>query len=695
VEGSLSIDALIAQARREAHLEVAAEAEIEAAERARLRAAFEAGAPLVASVPIDLYDPIDGAVVRIGGGTVLTVAEHEGDILVGRLSDNSHSLGVVYEEAHRWTPRKYFLPLAALVDEAKVRTDDAEATADFDAERARGLGHRGTDTDTQIAVRGLEDLLLRDERAVLPRGVALVLRGGATARDARGVAVRLAPGTRAVVSAAVDDFDLEGDAPRIAVDVNGRALELAYDVLEDLDPRADVLSAREVEALAQASLDRRALLRRAGGVGAAVACLAADGVWYATGEGGAEDEALRQRVLSAMAPQLGAVVGYFGAGGKYWYELHGALLDLRERDCLSSVRPLAAALTGIGMHSARLWETYRACFLRRVHVGWSETRHYRTDSEGERRYSHSTWSKTYSTIWVEPRAISGSHPMVEGWRDDDAHREERGRRLLEERIFQLLETDPCDAERDFMLHRRELGFARDATISALSAALCALPAAFWDDFVGWVRGRRPPPGPVRLQKPGLLLLGAVAGIVLAERQRHRLDATMRQNKYDLGAQLETELRRVPGLPLREAWIEFFDLPDPDELPASIFARGAECQTIARGAASFTYTHGSGWDEGRPLDSIHVDAGPVRSAFAQTAQRWPQAARALERVTGAARHRERLLPVLRNAVGTEVLDAQMRADVGEAEGGMWKRGLIFAAPLWGAAIIDAATKWSRW
>lgn len=696
---SLSIDDLIATARREARVEFAAETEAEQAEQARLRAAFEAGAPLVTQVPIDLYDPIDDTVVQVPGSTVLTVADHQGDILVGRLVDNSHSLGVVYEAPHRWTPRKYFLSLSTLVDEAKVRTDDAAARADFDAGRAKGLDHRGEDAATQVAVRSIEDLQLRDEQAVLPRGVGLVLRDGATARDPRGGApVTLEPGTRATVVQAVDDFDLEDGAPEISVEVDGRPLRLSYDVLDDLDPKADVLSARDVEALEQATLDRRQLMRRASGVAAAAVFVGLDVAWYQSDErrGGPEDEQLKRQVLSALAPQLAGLVGYFGAGGKYWYELRGKLMDLRARECLASVRPLAAVMERSSRGADTLWSAYSESFYRTVHSGWSETRHYRTDSEGKQHYTHSTWSKTYSTYWVESADLVGRHAQVERWHQDDGHRHARAQRLLGERIFQLLETSPGDAEADFHLHRHGVSFARDATISALSAALCTLPAAFWDDFVAWVTGRRAPPaGPVRLQKPALLMLGAVAGVVLAHRQRHELDATMRQNKYDLGQQLETELGRVPSLDLDAAWAEFFGLPGPVELPDAIDARAGESEFIARNAESFSYTHGSGWDNGRPLDSIYVDATPARTAFSAAVGEWPAVARALDRITTSPGHRARLVLVLRNAVGTEVLDALMEEDEGEAKSGMWKSGLLFAAPLWGAMVVDVATKWSRW
>ena len=38
-----------------------------------------------------------------------------------------------------------------------------------------------------------------------------------------------------------------------------------------------------------------------------------------------------------------------------------------------------------------------------------------------------------------------------------------------------------------------------------------------------------------------------------------------------------------------------------------------------------------------------------------------------------------------------IDAQMREDQGEAKGAAWTQSLWFAAPVWGAALLDAATK----
>ena len=701
---ALGIDALIAQAAREAAIEL----EAEAAESLRLRAVFEAGATLVVLVPTDLYDPIDGQTIEVPGGTVLTVAEHEGDVLVGRLSDNSHSLGVVYEEPHRWTPRKYFLPLAAVVDEARIRTEAVEQAVS-EAPGARGLARFGDDEATEVAVRQIADLLFQDERALLPRGVALCLRHGAIARDPRsGAVVDLAPGTRAVVARAVEDFDVEGDAPEIVVRVDARELALPYDVLAGLDPAGDVLTPREVQVADAAAASRRDLLRAAGGVAAGLAMLGADAAWYLgdprsrgaasprVGPRPPPDEALRRRVLSAVVPELAAVVGYFGAGGKYWYELRGRMMDLRAQGCLGSARALAEILGRLAAHSGRLWNVYSGAFHRSVHTHWNEHRHYRTDKDGKRHYTHSTWSKGYSTLWCEPGELVGYHPLVEAWAESDGHRHVRARRLVAEPLFQLLETDPADAERDFALHRHELGFARDAAISALSAAICTLPPAFYDEVVAAIRGRGPAPsGHVRLQKPLLLLAGSVAGIVAAGLHRRRLDARLHANKYELGETLEVQLGRVPNLTLPDAWTEFFGGPDLDVLPNDVAARAESARHIADHAVSFSYTYGSGWDSGRPLDSTWIDATPVAAAFDEAVGSWPRQAQGLRRVVAAPAHRERLLPILRNAVGTEVLEHQISGDESEARGGSWRRGLWFAGPVWGAAVLDAVTKLDRW
>ncbi len=673
----LSVEALIAQAAEEARLELAEEA----AEDRRLHAAFEAGTPLEALVPLDLYDPIDRDTVRVPAQTVLTVASHEGDVLVGTLADNTHSLGVVWEEPHRWTPRKYFLPLAAVVDEAKVRV---AAEAAGDTREARGAALDGADGATGVAVHALAELVFADERAVLPRGSALILKDGATTVGGR----HLKPGTVVVVREAVADFDLEGGLPPIPVRVDGANLELPYEVLAGLDPREDMLDARGLAAREQAAASRRRFLRVAGGVVGLGAMLGADAVWYRGGAAGRSEEEHRRMVLSAVTPQLGAAVGYFGAGGKYWYELRGKLFDLAAQGCLEAVRPLSAALDRVAGHTAGLWSTYEATFHRTVHTHWSEQKHYRTDKDGKRHYTHSTWSKGYSSVWCEPPGLEGWHGRVSRWSAEDGRRARLGRRLHEERIFQLLETAPGDAERDFGLDKRAVGFARDAFVSALSAALCVLPAAFYDDLVNAVRGR----GTIRygsapLRKPGLLVGGCVAGIVLAELHRRRLNAQLTQNKYDLGQTLEAQLGRVPTLSFEAAWREHFGEPTADQLPDWIRGRLPDAEHVAAHARSFTYIHGSGYDNGRPLDPEFVVADPVRERFSRAGPPWLAGASALEAALRPDR-REQLLPVLRNVVGTTVLDALMEEDEAEAKGGSWKRGAWFALPVWGAAVVDA-------
>ncbi|MCK6575265.1 hypothetical protein L6V77_29715 [Myxococcota bacterium] len=697
------VDALIDRYVREAQAELAAGERVIAAEKARLHAAFEAGAPLLTLIPVELWDPVDLRSVRVPGGTVLRVAEHEGDILLGTLTDNAHSLGVVYEEAHRWTARKYFLPLATLCHPARVRTDAlaAERAAEVEAplpERVKGLEVAGEDAETRRAVSHIEDLAERDDRATLPRGTLIILQRGGEARDpATGETVPLPAGTRCEVTAAVGDFRDRHDAvaPPIPVRVGERALTLDFTALRGLDMRKDVLSPRAQELAAEADAARRRTLQRLVGFGLGAAVLTWDGVSYARKQTTDETEA-RRDLLAWLVPQLGLLYSYFTAGGKYWFDLRGALFALDASGCLADTKRIAAALRPIAESSGQAFGVYEAQFYRRVHVGWTETKHYRTDKDGKRHYTHSTWSKDYRTMWVEPPGLGGQHAVVEGWRDGDAHRLARAQRLLDERIFDLLASKAEHAERDFSLARQTVPFGRDASISALSAALCTMPPAFYDDFIGYLNGRasspvRPDRELVPYQKNLLLTAGAVAGIVLAERHRRALEGQLRRNKAELGQQLETQIARVPTLSFEAAWDEFMGGPAVDALPGAVEDRASATFHIARTARSFTYTYGSGWDNGRSLDSIHVDAEPVRQTFTAVAPRWAPLAAALATPLREPQVRVHLTRVLRNAVGTEILDAQMRADRGEAEGGGFKQALWYAAPVWGAAILDGAVK----
>ena len=116
-----SVEKLIEQYALEGRAEFAQDAAREAEERARLEAAFEAGATLRVLKPLSIYDPIEGQAVEVRTDVVLEVASHEGDILLGRLADNEHSIGVLFEEDHRWYVRKYFLALCAQTEEHHAR----------------------------------------------------------------------------------------------------------------------------------------------------------------------------------------------------------------------------------------------------------------------------------------------------------------------------------------------------------------------------------------------------------------------------------------------------------------------------------------------------------------------------------------------------------------------------------------------
>ena len=687
----LTVDELIERYTQEGRAEFAADEARRAAERERLHAAFEAGAPLVVKKPLEIWDPIDQAAVRITSGTILTVAEHEGDILIGQLSDNSHSIGVLHEEAHRWYTRKYFLPLLLLCDPVYIGTGDEEAVH---GGQIKGLENTGTDRGTALAIKRLETLALKDDAAVIPRGVRLILRDGAEGHDPEsGAAIILAPGSVAEVVQAVGDTGdpSEDDFPDIPVRVDGQRVDLPFEVLRDLDMKADVLTLREQEQ-AQAQARAQTLSRRRWfGVGLATACLALDGVLLAQ----SKDAIDRGMLISAIVSELGLVYGYFSAGGAYWHELQGLALDLAQGGYLGSVRTLEHRLDEIGAESDALWSIYSDTYYRSVHTRWIETRHYRTDDKGNRTYTHSTWHKGYSTLWVEPPALAGTHSIIGAWANGDEHRRVRCDRLADERIFNLLDADREDAERSFDLNKIEVGFASDAAKSALSAALIALPATFYDHIFEALTDRQPGMLARRqlfTQQKGILhLAGAVVGIVQAERSRKQHSEALAANRYEIGHQLEDQIKRVPTLSFPEAWVEFFGEPAPNVLPAKIRARGTMIAKVTSQATSFTYTHGSGWDSGRRLDSIHIDSGPVKRAFEQRNTVFTPLAAKLEAVLRSSAHAERLLTVLRNAVGTEVLDQMADTHQDEAEGGSLRRGLWFNAPIWGMSVLDLLFK----
>jgi hypothetical protein len=707
-EATALLDRYVEEVERAARASTEQAMRFEAQERARLEAAFSGGSPLETVVAVEVWDAAEGRTVRVPPDTLLVVAEDEGDLVLGRLTDNSHSLGVVYEEAQRWSARKYFLPLATLCNASRIRILDPtrpEVRARMPAWAAartvaRGRETTGRESGAAENLSRLEALADRDEQAVFPRGTKLVLTRGAAARDAEtGETVQLPPGTEATLTVAAGDFRGDGAsaAPEVAIEVGGRALRLAFEVLVGLDPGREVLTPTRQRQLEAEGVARREALRRMVGFGLGAACLLVDGGLWAVGRSRASaDTPESQRwLLSALVPQVALIHGYFSAGGRYWYELNGRLMDLKSSDCLPATRRVESVLGRIGEASSRAFAAYERAFHRSVHVGWREVKQYETDSKGHRRPIASHWEREYRTVWCEPPALRGLHRELQGAAVGNAARAERARRLTQERLFQLLETPPEQAERDFALHRHSVGFGRDAAISALVGALCVLPAAFMDDLLGFARGeRRARTGFVPYQQNVLTLAGAVGGLVLAERHRARAQVELSQNKYALGRALETQLARLPDLPFDAAWLEHFGEPGARGLPAHLRAQVDDARRVEAGAESFRYVHGTGSDAGRPLESIHVDAAPAREAYGRLAGTLPALLAELEALLGSAEVTERLTPVLRNALGTDLLDAQMRADEGEATGGALTQSLWFAAPVWGGALLDAASKLGR-
>lgn len=694
-QAEVDLDGLLDQYIKAAHQELALADAAAAAERRQLRAAFEAGTPLTAKVQVDLYDPIDQEVIQIPPGTVITVAEHQGDVLIGTLSDNSHSLAVEYEPPDRWTPRKHFLPLATLVDRTLIE-QGAPPSAQGEGGAIKGAALKGADAGTAAAIQSIEALAARDAFAILPRGSRILVQGAQIRLDAGGggpegevwVEVTSAVGD---VRSTTDPDELPAIPVRLP---DGDLGTVPYRTLETLSFKTQVLTPALYARRTAEGRARRAFLRKLGGVGLAAGFLALDGAWWAKADASWPPEAPpAEQVLSAVTPQLAVVLAYLSAGGKYWFELDGPLYSLKAAGALAATRRLQAALEVIAVASDHATEAWRAAFHRRVHVGWSETRHYKTDKDGKRTYTHSTWSKDYRTIWCEPPGMEGTWQILEGWDGPDDHRGRRGRRLVGEPIFQLLECAPGEAESQFRMMRRDVGFAKDAALSALSAALCTAPPAFYNDLIGAVSGKAkgalaPRQGKLPGQKPALLAVGAVAGAVVAARRQRRLDAELGQNKGALGGLLEDQLREVPTLSFEAAWRIFFGDPSPDALVDSVARRGGESAELAARAHSFTYVYGGGFDHGRRLDPIYIDAGPAKARLSALTTRWPEAARGL---AAAVADPAPLVPALRNAVGTDRLNAQIKEDAGEAQTGGWRRSLSFSAPIWGAALLDGILK----
>ncbi|MFN3202730.1 MAG: hypothetical protein ACE366_30340 [Bradymonadia bacterium] len=667
----------------------------ETAERKQLRAAFESGTPLTAKVQLDLYDPIDGEIVTVPAGAVVHVAEHQGDILIGKLSDNTHSLAVVYEPPGRWIPRKHFLPLSTLVDRTRITQGESPSVKSAGPGGFKGAGLKGLDDGTALAIQSIDALNARDAFAVLPRGTRILI-------DAAQLQLEEGAPTPSgeiwvEVTAAVGDVrDKAGvtEMPEIPIRITGGPSgTLPFEALQPLSFKTHVLTPVAYAQYLVEQRGRRRFLRRMTGAGLAAAFLAMDGIWWTTSKAEWPPNAPpADRVLSAMIPQLGALLGYLRAGGKYWFELDGPLMSLREARRGPAVRALSDALDQIAAISDHTWDLWRGAFYRRVHVGWNEHKHYRTDKDGKRTYTHSTWTKSYRKIWCEPPGLSGTWSVLQDWDTADDWRRSKGHRMLNVPIFQLLECTPEEAESQFRTMRMDVSFAREATISAVTAALCSAPAAFYSDILGAFNGVSQMPHPAQsrfpAQKPALLAMGAIAGAFIAQSSHRKQAAELGQNKKALGALLETQLRTVPEMDFEQAWNAFFGIPSSQAVVQTTAERGPETHDLGRRAQSFTYVHSGGFDRGRPLDSIYVDAGPVKTYFPEIAQRWGQASQAL---ADALREAEVLLPVLQNVVGTDILNARIREDASEASSGGWKQSLWFAAPIWGAALLDGLLK----
>ncbi|MFT7582667.1 MAG: hypothetical protein ACI9MR_004349 [Myxococcota bacterium] len=689
-------------------------------------AAFEAGTLLRTVEDLEIWDPIDNVAVRLERGEMLTVASHEGDVLVGELADNSHSIGVVYEEAHRWYQRKYFLPVALLTNRERIEINpevqeprpfsDAPLKGNSDV---KGMAVTGDDQRTAVAVRRIEDLDLRDDVAFLPRGVRLIFRKGATAIDpATGSEVVLPEGTEADVSRAVGDVEADFDAeiPNIQITVGERHLQIPFAVIAELDPDNDVLTLDNIAKRRQTELDRRTVVRRMVGVGVGVGLVGATVGSYFLRRGQIDpegrtpqltlDEAttrpqarLNHRVASALVPQIAAVYGYFTAGNQYWWTLRGALMDLREQGAAQTTTDLAETLSRLSAVSSSFWEIYSSVYHRRVHVGWREIRHYRTDKDGGRHYSHSSYVKHHRRMWIEPAALDGQHRKFQGWNDGDEHRAFRARKLTSHPLYDILAADPAHPERTFAVDKRVVGFGRDAAVSFFAMALMTLPPSFYDELVGLFQGAAYPNqtgfGPVAgffpYQKEALTLAGLGTGVVLAQKYQRRLGRRMAESKYELGQTLEAEIRRVPSLDMAAAFRAWFGGPTHQGLVTGVASRTAALEQIRPHLGSYHYTYGSGRDHGRSLDSVFVDPTPIQRALPQIQPQWPRLADQIAGLFGDGATEDQLLATLRNAIGTETVESKVESDRRGASGASTKRSLWLAAPVCGAAMLDALLK----
>lgn len=696
------------------------------AAKTRALAAFSAGAILTTLRPIEIYDPIDDGVVRIPSGTQLEVAGDEGNVIIGRLTDNSHSLGVLYEEPQRWYRRKYFLPLLVLVDHDLIRVENGDISVASGAKK-KGLDVTGEDARTAIVIRDIQSMNLKDELSYIPRGARITVRKSVEAIDVgTGQKVQLPANTAMEVINAVGSIDaITCDDSKIDVKVNGRALQLPMEVLADLDPRHDVQTLEELEKLARVDMDRRQMLFRTvaavTGLGflgldfwlhgrlspSETTAIGGDSLDRESRFAGSEDmtpERSNHILFSTVYSEIAALYGFLSARDQYWWQLHGAIMNLKQHQSQTVMTDLSQVTVGIRNQSTAFYKVWEATFHNTVHSGWSETKHYRTDDKGNRHYTHSTWSKTYSTVWTEPDGLDGFHSVLHKWVTGDQRLASGSKYLSSHGLFDLLAADPDNAEKTFAMSKVSLGVGRDAAIAAITMALMTLPAGFYDELSGrmekgrWTgpenTGFSPGRGYFPYQKEALTGAGMITGMFLSHRSATKLDAQLAKNKYDLGDALESQIRRVPGLDFDSAWREFFGLSVPEQLSTAMNDRSGELREKKNYVRDFTYVYGSGWDNGRSLDPYHVDSAPVRMVIDDHVAAWPFHAAELSAWAAAASHKERALPVLQNGIGTKIVEAQMREDKGEAASGSLKRSTAFGLPVLGFVLADMILKKSH-
>lgn len=694
--------------------------ELEAAqseeETRRVTSFFEAGTRLRVLKALNIYDPIEHHTVSVPMNSQLEVADYEGDIIIGQMADNSHSVGVIYEEPERWYKRKYFLPLGTLFDKSFCEIDRSHAVDFVEgvSEQVKGSVkgfHESAKSDkAAIAIRRIEELQMADEYALLPQGAILTLRHGAHAINvANGKEVFLRAGREVEIIESVASAEDAGDYNKEFFQVRwkGQNYSLSFRVLDQLDIKTDLRSIHDQELEQQRLRERREFLKL-GLIGGGAVAAAGGKAYYigslqtarmSSGMADTADFIRKRRAAAAIAPELGLMYSLFRSGNKYWWDLRGALYNLIEQKVLELAKTQSSLHQRVASASSLLYSSYSGSYYRTVHTGWSETRHYRTDKDGNRHYTHSTWSKTYSSLWVEPGALSGFHTTLSSWENTDSVRSSSAKGLLSNRIFNLIEADRQDPEKSYKLEKMDYGAGKDFAISAFFMVICLMPPAFYDDLLAAANGDpyggrslHPRNGFGRYQKESLAAVSLLGSVYLAERQHHSLQKLMKQNKYDLGETLERQVRRVPGLSFESAYKEYFGLT-PEGLVSSLESRTSSCRGKDSLCSSFSYTYGSGWDNGRPLDSIYVDGSSAASGFLQYGPRFAGHAESIDQFY-TTEVRQRLTALMQNAVGTRLLEAQISEDQSEVSTGIFKQSLAFSAPVWGAALLDIMIKMMR-